>query len=194
MTLKYRELKRRYELDGAQRTVGHLSEALREGHLRAEDFSIRDLAEALVPDGGEWVRMLDPRSTGSVTLTLSSEMNAGSVLVDGASATATISRVGQRARMTFDGTAGQIVSLGINSTTLQFWSTLTVYKPDGSVLVSNNSITTDTNNHMVLPVTGTYSIVIDPGSTSTGSATLTLSSEINGGSLTINGASRSAHP
>jgi hypothetical protein len=57
------------------------------------------------------------------------------------------------------------------------------------VLVSNNSITTDTNNHMVLPVTGTYSIVIDPGSTSTGSATLTLSSEINGGSLTINGAS-----
>lgn len=68
MTLKYRELKRRYELDGAERTVGHLSEALREGHLRAEDFSVRDLAEALVPDGGEWVRMLDPRSTGSVSV------------------------------------------------------------------------------------------------------------------------------
>jgi hypothetical protein len=66
VTLKYRELKRRYELDGAEQTVGHLSEALRAGHLQPEDFSIRDLAEALVPDGREWVRMLDPRSAGSV--------------------------------------------------------------------------------------------------------------------------------
>lgn len=68
MTLKYRELKRRYELDGAEQTVTHLSEALREGHLKPEDFSIRDLAEALVPDGHEWVRLLDPRSAGSVSV------------------------------------------------------------------------------------------------------------------------------
>lgn len=68
MTLQYRELKRRYELDGAAQTVTHLSEAISEGHLRPEDFSIRDLAEALVPDGREWVRMLDPRSAGSVPL------------------------------------------------------------------------------------------------------------------------------
>jgi hypothetical protein len=68
MTLKYRELKRRYDLDGAEQTVTHLSEALREGHLKPEDFSIRDLAEALVPDGPEWVRMLDPRSAGGVTV------------------------------------------------------------------------------------------------------------------------------
>ena len=33
MSLNYRELKRRYELDGADRTVDHLSEALRERHL-----------------------------------------------------------------------------------------------------------------------------------------------------------------
>ena len=68
MTLKYRELKRRYDLDGAEQTVSHLSEALRDGHLKPEDFSIRDLAEALVPDGREWVRMLDPRSAGSVSV------------------------------------------------------------------------------------------------------------------------------
>lgn len=66
--IKYRELKRRYELDGPGRTVAHLSEALAEGHLRAEDFSIRDLAEGLVPHGHEWVRMMDPRSAGSVPL------------------------------------------------------------------------------------------------------------------------------
>src|SRR5262245_13985375 len=68
MSLKYRELKRRYEMDGAGQTVSHLSEALRERHLKPEDFSIRDLAEALVPDGREWVRMLDPRSEGSVSV------------------------------------------------------------------------------------------------------------------------------
>jgi hypothetical protein len=68
VTLKYRELKRRYDLDGAESTVSHLSEALREGHLKPADFSIRDLAEALVPDGREWVRMLDPRSAGSVSV------------------------------------------------------------------------------------------------------------------------------
>ena len=68
MTLKYRELKRRYELDGAEQTVAHLSEALRDGQLKPEDFSIRDLAEALVPDGREWVRLLDPRSAGGVSV------------------------------------------------------------------------------------------------------------------------------
>ncbi len=65
MTIQYRELKRRYQLDGTEKTVQHLSEALDERHLRPEDFSIRDLAEALVPDGGEWVRLLDPRSGGA---------------------------------------------------------------------------------------------------------------------------------
>jgi hypothetical protein len=68
VTLNYRELKRRYELDGADKTVDHLSEAINQGHLKPDDFSIRDLAEALVPEGREWVRMLDPRSAGSVHL------------------------------------------------------------------------------------------------------------------------------
>ncbi len=33
-----------------------------------DDFSLRDLAESLVPDGHHWVRMLDPRNSGSVGL------------------------------------------------------------------------------------------------------------------------------
>lgn len=86
MTLQYRELKRRYELDGAEQTVHHLSEALHEGHLKPEDFSIRDLAEALVPDGREWVRMLDPRSAGGVAV-----LEAG----DGVDVTAFLNITGQ---------------------------------------------------------------------------------------------------
>jgi hypothetical protein len=66
--IKTRELKRRFELDGPQRTVTHLTEALRDKHLRPEQFSIRDLAEGLVVDGHEWVRNLDPRSSGGVNV------------------------------------------------------------------------------------------------------------------------------
>jgi hypothetical protein len=66
--VKTRELKRRYELDGPQQTISHLTEALKQGYVRAEDFSIRDLAEGLVPDGHEWVRTMDPRAGGGVNL------------------------------------------------------------------------------------------------------------------------------
>jgi hypothetical protein len=68
MSLNYRELKRRYDLDGADQTVQHLTEALAARDLAPEDFSIRDLAEALVPEGREWVRLLDPRSAGGVSV------------------------------------------------------------------------------------------------------------------------------
>lgn len=66
--VKTRELKRRFELDGPQQTIAHLTESLAQRHLRAEDFSIRDLAEGLVRDGHEWVRALDPRSAGGVNV------------------------------------------------------------------------------------------------------------------------------
>jgi hypothetical protein len=68
VSLNYKELKRRYELDGAEQTSRHLCEALTNRDLAPEDFSIRDLAEALVPDGRQWVRMLDPRSGGGVSV------------------------------------------------------------------------------------------------------------------------------
>lgn len=71
--LNYRELRRRYELDGPAKTVEHLSEALTDQSLRPDDFSLRDLAEALIPEGREWVRTLDPRSGGVTPVLESSE-------------------------------------------------------------------------------------------------------------------------
>ena len=68
MAIRYRELKRRSELDGPQRTITHLTEALESQQLRPEDFSIRDLAEGLVPDGHEWLRSMDPRSSNATLL------------------------------------------------------------------------------------------------------------------------------
>ena len=61
-TIKYAELKKRYELDGPVKTVEHLSEALEKKDLRPEDFSIRDLAETMVPAGRQWVRLMSPQS------------------------------------------------------------------------------------------------------------------------------------
>lgn len=68
-TIQYRELSRRYQLDGPQQTVRHLSEALDKRELDADDFSIRCLAEALIPDGREWVNLLDPRRGGQMIVT-----------------------------------------------------------------------------------------------------------------------------
>jgi len=60
--IKYRELKRLYDANGPQKTVEHLQEALEQGHIKAEDFSIREIAEVTL--GGERVRQLDPRGGG----------------------------------------------------------------------------------------------------------------------------------
>jgi hypothetical protein len=60
--IKYRELKRMYEMCGPERTVEHLREALGAGQLRAADFSLRELADATV--GPEWVKQMDPHSGG----------------------------------------------------------------------------------------------------------------------------------
>jgi hypothetical protein len=68
MSLNYRELKRRYDVDGVEQTVRHLCEALDKRELAPEDFSLRDLAEALVPDGREWVALLDPRRSGQASV------------------------------------------------------------------------------------------------------------------------------
>lgn len=86
MSINCRELKRRFTLDGPSKSVRHLSEALAAGHLRAEDFSLRDLAEAFVDGGRQWVRELDPRSGSGTALVEAS---------DGVDVTAFLSVTGQ---------------------------------------------------------------------------------------------------
>ena len=64
--MKVREIKRLYELEGAEHTLNHIHEMLQTQKMRAEDFSIRSLAEALVPDGREWLDSMDPRRGGFI--------------------------------------------------------------------------------------------------------------------------------
>jgi len=50
MPLNHRELARRVKLDGLENTGRHLSEALSEGHIKPEDFSLKAMAESLIVD------------------------------------------------------------------------------------------------------------------------------------------------
>ena len=51
MTINTRELRKRIELDGAENTAQHITEALKQGDLKPDDFSIRELAESFLPGG-----------------------------------------------------------------------------------------------------------------------------------------------
>lgn len=63
-----------YQRLGPRKTVRHLEESLEKKHLRPQDFSIRELAESLVPNGREWVYSMNPGKSGFSHL-----LEAGSV-------------------------------------------------------------------------------------------------------------------
>jgi len=141
-----------------------------------------------LPSTGTYTIVVDPTGvyTGNITLTLMSYIT-GTLNLDGTATTATISTIGQNARYTFSGTAGQWVSLGITAVTLT-QSTVSILKPDGTTLSTVNVGTGGASaDPPVLPTTGTYTVTVNPLYQYTGSLTLTLSSEVTG-TVTINAA------
>lgn len=73
--INYRELSHMVEGLGLPQTVTMLGEALEKKELKANDFSLRDLAESLVPDGREWVRSLNPNKSGGFIQEASQAVN-----------------------------------------------------------------------------------------------------------------------
>jgi YD repeat-containing protein len=146
-----------------------------------------------LPMTGTYTVFVDPSgtTTGDITLTLYDVPPdvTGPIVPDGPAVTITTTTPGQNARMTFDGTAGQRVSVQMTNVTTNI-SFVSVLKPDGTNLVSPTFVNTfggliDTP---ILPVTGTYTILVDPHTTYTGSMTLTLYSFTDiSGTLTIGG-------
>jgi YD repeat-containing protein len=138
-----------------------------------------------LPATGTYTIVLDPAAaaTGSATVVLFAVPDdPGSIAIDGPAVTLTVSVPGQNPKLTFSGTAGQGISLKVNSlsTTLKclyVW----VLKPDGSGLIAKSScspifVDAFTLPATALPATGTYTIVMDPLDAGTGSGTFTLSS------------------
>ncbi len=127
---------------------------------------------------------IDPSgtATGSVTFTLHNSSDVvGAITINGASVTMTTTIPGQNAAVTFSGTAGQRVSVGITNVTIgpsACCSTfISIKNPDGSNLHAPMDVGTSGGgtNSVLLPVNGTYTILLDPKTSSVGSATLTLS-------------------
>jgi hypothetical protein len=139
-----------------------------------------------LPTTGTYGILVDPRyaDTRNMTLTLSEEVS-GSIVVDGSALPLTLGRVGQVARVTFSATANQRLNLAVTNATLS--AVLTILKPDGTTWVPPTTVNNGSGyDSPMVPTSGTYTMVMDPGATVTGSLTLTLSAEIVG-SITIGG-------
>ncbi|MDF0666178.1 MAG: hypothetical protein P0119_08895 [Nitrospira sp.] len=149
-----------------------------------------DPATAL-PETGTYTIVVDPVSnhTGSMTLSLSSPAT-GTIAIDGAPVPVSLNKAGKTARYTFNGNAGQWVSLGLTSVGLTS-SSISLVSPDGTTLTSTAVGTAGGALEIPnpLPTTGTYTVLVRPGSTYTGNMTLTLSTEVSD-SLKTNAAPR----
>lgn len=146
-----------------------------------------------LPAAGTYTVRIDPQGTNAITgtLTLSRDIGAAMTL-NAAASTFTTTRVGQNGRYTFAGTAGQNVTLSWSGSTFPgFWSYFYILKPDGSNLNatnfadgSNGSGQFDLTN---LPVTGTYTIFIDPLGVGTGLVNVQVLGDV-AGTLAVDGA------
>lgn len=76
--IKYHDLSRMVSTIGVEAACSHLATAMEKKELRPEDFSIRELAETLVPDGREWVRNMDPtRKSGRFIVSEAGAVHTG---------------------------------------------------------------------------------------------------------------------
>jgi YD repeat-containing protein len=142
------------------------------------DFNGGSLHVSSLPVTGTYTIMVLPGpNTGNAPLTLSQDLNVGTIQINGASVNVTTTRQGQRARLTFSGTTGQRLTIGTVNATRQ--ATYAVLNPDGSQLVSQ-VLSSGSLTVPPLPSTGTYTILIDPDHGIPMSVTVALSSEISG--------------
>ena len=149
-----------------------------------------DPATAL-PETGTYTVVVDPvgNHTGSMTLALSSPVT-GTIALDGAPVTVSLNKPGKMAQYTFNGHAGQWVSLGLTSVGLTS-SSISLMSQDGTTLASTAVGTAGGALEVPnpLPTTGTYTVLVRPGATYTGNITMTLSTEVSD-SLKMNAAPR----
>jgi uncharacterized protein YfaP (DUF2135 family) len=133
---------------------------------------------------GTYTILVDPQSSsiGSATVTLYDVLPdpTTSISPGGAAVTVTTTIPGQNAKLTFAGTAGQRISLKVSGVTIGTSTTasvkISITRPDGSALIGATTLGTNGAYFDVksLSLTGTYTILVDPQGTATGSATLQL--------------------
>jgi len=124
--------------------------------------------------------VVDPNSTytGSITFTLYVFNDVtGSITAGGSAVTLTTTIPGQNGRYLFSGAANQRISLKVSGVSLTGggnFSNATIKTPNGLTLVSHNFNGNSFIDTQVLPVNGSYMILVDPYDSTLANVTLTL--------------------
>ncbi len=127
---------------------------------------------------GVYSILVDPQSsdTGSMTLDLYDVPAdvGGTITLGGPAVDVSITVPGQNASLTFSGTAGQQATVRVSGSTMSCVR-VTLLKPDGSSLTTTFTCSGTFNlATQTLPVTGTYTITVDPSGANTGSMSLSV--------------------
>jgi hypothetical protein len=138
----------------------------------------------VLPTTGTYTILVDPQGAdlGAMTLNLYDVPpdQSGTIAIGGGPVSLTLGPTpGQNATLTFNGTANQRVSLRLSNVTIGNTSCcgarITILKPDGTTVVPPVPVGTfGATITATLPVTGVYSIGIDPQQAYVGGITLTL--------------------
>jgi len=142
-----------------------------------------------LPATGTYTLVVDPDRylTGNITATLYNVVDTTGPITPGTPRALTFATPGQNANLTFAATQGQQASVSFTNGTFayslgSYAFHARILKPDGSTLISQDytSGTSGSIPATTLPVTGTYTLVVDPDRFLTGSITATLT--LTGGS------------
>ena len=145
-----------------------------------------------LPVTGTYSAIVQPASgaTGSLQAWLSRD--AAGALASGTPFRLTLARPGQNARLTFPGTAGALIALQVRDVVTNPAAQglfVTISKPDGSWLTYSHL--TGAGQILVappLPVTGTYTVFLEPESAAKGAATASMEVLLDPGqSLAVDG-------
>jgi hypothetical protein len=145
-----------------------------DGTFLEDDFYRNNMAFQL-PMSGTYTILIDPEWLYTIPVTVLlyelTQNLVGTINIDGPSVTLTSSTPGVISKLTFQGDVGERISMtgdGLN----RYY--ITLLDPNGSVLSSKTSSNSSFIDLTILPLTGTYSILIDPISTNTGDYTVNL--------------------
>ena len=132
-----------------------------------------------LPATGTYTITVDPRGqhTGTLTFLLSPVADNTGTTAIGTPTTITTTTIGENAERTFTGTAGQKLTLHVSGNTFNTDGVdLTVRRP-GNTSVTSLFVDDPTGFRDVftLPITGTYTVTVDPRGQQTGTLTFLLS-------------------
>jgi hypothetical protein len=140
---------------------------------------VGDIEGTVLPANGTYSVVVDPndRTVGTVHMQLfASQDQRDAITVNGQPVVARIAQPGLVIRYEFAGTAGTSVTLAATKATLPDQCSPLQLRDPADKLMSSGCVINGSGEirPTVLPITGTYTIVVDPSGPATGAVTLTL--------------------